>query len=103
MTARFASVEDAVQALSDPGSPAWGDAFAYLSCQPETASLMIETFRETLEELGIPPTGIDAGTGEPAYALADIARAMGVPERDMEQTVAAAAGAPDERMRPCLR
>ena len=95
MTTPFASVEDAFQALGDPGSPAWGAAFAYLSSQPETATLMIETFRETLEELGIPPTGTDPATGEPAYALADIARAMGVPERDLGQAVAAAPGAPD--------
>ena len=56
---------------------------------------MIETFRETLEELGIPPTGTDPATGEPAYALADIARAMGVPERDLGQAVAAVPGASD--------
>jgi hypothetical protein len=56
---------------------------------------MIETFRETLEELGIPPTGTDPVTGEPAYALADIARAMGVSERDLGQAVAAAPGPSD--------
>ncbi len=95
MTTPIASVEDAFQALGDPGNPAWGAAFAYLSAQPDTATLMIETFRETLEELGIPPTGTDPATGKPAYALADIARAMGVSERDSGQAVAAVPGPPD--------
>lgn len=48
---------------------------------------MIETFRETLEQMGIPPTGTDPITGEPSYGLRDIARALGMPEADLDSAV----------------
>jgi hypothetical protein len=48
---------------------------------------MIETFRETLEQMGVAPSGTDPVTGEPAYGLREIAQAMGVPEADLDAAV----------------
>ncbi len=89
MSSEFHSVEAAFQALADPGHPAWGAAFAYLAARPETAALMLETFRETLEQMGLPPSGRDPVTGEPMYELNDIAQAMGIPATDLDQALAA--------------
>ena len=77
-------VEQAFVALADPSNPAWGEAFRFLSGHPDTAEMMIETFTETLEQMGVEPTGTDPATGWPAYALADIAHAMGLPEADLD-------------------
>lgn len=74
-------------ALSDPSSLAWGDAFRFLSSHPETARVMLETFQETLEQMGVSPSGTDPDTGAPAYSLNDVARAMGVPAADMDEAV----------------
>ena len=80
----FATIEAAFAALADPSSANWGAAFAFLAARPETAALMIETFREPLEEMGVAPSGIDPVTGEPAYGLREIAQAMGVSEADLD-------------------
>ena len=74
-------------ALAIPGTPEWGAAFGYLSRHPDTAEMMLETFRETLEQMGIAPTGTDPQTGEPAYNLEDVARAMGVSEGELDASV----------------
>jgi len=87
MSREFASVEEALVALATPGAPDWGAAFGYLARHPETAEMMVETFRETLAQMGIAPTGTDPQTGEPAYSLEDIARAMGMPEEDLDMAV----------------
>lgn len=87
----FDSIEAAFATLADPDNPAWADAFSYLAQQPETGQLMIETFRETLEQMGIEPTSKDPASGEPAYSLADIARAMGVPPEELEIAMETAA------------
>jgi hypothetical protein len=84
MTQAFASVDEAFMALADPTNPAWGAAFAFLASHPETASTLIETFRETLAELGVESTGTDPATGEPVFDLKAVARAMGLPESDLE-------------------
>lgn len=83
----FATIEAAFATLADPLDPNWGSAFALLAARPETADLMIETFRETLEQMGVAPTGTDPATGQPSFALADIARALGVPEADLDSAV----------------
>ena len=87
MTTRFDALEEALVALADPSSPNWGDAFRFLADQPETERLMLETFGETLEQMGVRPTGADPVTGAPAYSLSDVARAMGVPEADLDAAV----------------
>jgi hypothetical protein len=84
MTHSFSSVEEAFITLGNPSDPAWGAAFAYLSAHAETAELMLETFRETLEVMGVEPSGTDPATGEPSYGLRDIARTMGVPESELD-------------------
>jgi hypothetical protein len=45
---------------------------------------MLETFAETLAEMGVVPSGVDAATGEPAYSLDDVARALGVPGAELD-------------------
>lgn len=92
MTTSFDSVEAAFTTLSDPTDPAWAEAFGFLARQPETAQLMIETFRETLEQMGVEPSGTDPAMGGPAYNLADIAKAMGIPPGELE--IAVSDGAP---------
>ena len=49
--------------------------------------MMIETFTETLEQVGLEPTGTDFATARPACALADVERAMGVPQADLDDVV----------------
>jgi hypothetical protein len=95
METTFASPEEALAALSNPQDPAWGAAFAYLAGHPDTAALMIETFRDTLEQLGVEPSGNDPATGVPAFSLADVARAMGIPPEQLEQAVDHAAPDPE--------
>jgi hypothetical protein len=87
MTTTFDSIEAAFTALSDPSRPDWGDAFRFLAAHPETAQLMLETFQETLEQMGVEPSGTDPVTGAPAYNLADVARAMGIPQADLDAAV----------------
>jgi hypothetical protein len=48
---------------------------------------MIETFQETLQQMGVEPTGADPTTGEPQFILANIARAMGVREKELDASV----------------
>jgi hypothetical protein len=96
MAKPFSSIEEAFAALANPGDPRWGAAFAFLSAHPDTASLMVESFRETLEQVGIAPTGTDPDTGEPSFGLRDIARALGVPEADLDAAATAGTRAPDE-------
>lgn len=96
MTDTFDSPEQAFLSLSDPSSPDWLAAFAYLSQHPDTAELMLETFRETLEQMGIEPSGTDAATGEPAFTLRDVARAMGLPETDLDLAMEEARQDPDD-------
>jgi len=87
VTDPFRTVEDAFRALADPSSPVWADAFGFLSEHPETAQFMLDTFRETLQQMGVEPSGTDPVTGEPGYGLADVARAMGVPEAELDAAV----------------
>ncbi len=90
MSETFHSFDEAFAALADPASPRWVAAFAYLSSRPETAALILETFCETLEHMGVAPSGLDPATGEPAYAVTDVAEAMGVPLADLEAASQAA-------------
>ena len=83
----FDSIEAALMALSNPSDPDWGDAFRWLSSNPETAALMQEVFRETLEQMGIEPSETDPLSGEPSYSLADIARALGASEAELDLAV----------------
>jgi hypothetical protein len=87
MTEPFDSIEAALMALSNPGSPDWGDAFRWLSSHPDTAALMQDVFRETLEQMGIEPSEIDPVSGEPSYSLADVARALGASEDELDLAV----------------
>jgi hypothetical protein len=87
MTNSFETLEEAFIALSDPSNPAWADAFRFLSGHPDTAQLMLATFRETLEQMGVEPSGTDPVTGEPGYRLEDVVRAMGVSEADMDVAI----------------
>ena len=97
MVKPFSSLDEAFAALANPSDPRWGSAFAYLSAHPETASLMLETFRETLEQLGVAPSGVDPITGEPSFGLREIAQALGVPEADLDAAVTRAKGGDPER------
>jgi len=83
----FDTIDEAFLALADPTSPAWGNAFRMLASNPATAGLMPDTFRETLEQMGVAPSGADPETGEPAFSLNDVARVMGVPEASLEIAV----------------
>ena len=87
MTETFESPESALMALSDPASPDWLSAFAYLSQHPQTSQLMMEIFRETLEQMGIEPSGTDPVSGEPSFTLRDVARAMGLPETELDLAI----------------
>jgi len=89
MSNRFDSPQDAFMVLAGPSNPGWGRAFRFLSSYPETAELMLETFRETLEQVGVSPSGVDLETGAPAYGLADVASAMGIPEEGLDEAVRA--------------
>jgi hypothetical protein len=88
MSGGFESVQEAVGVLADPEDPRWGEAFAYLSAHPDTAQLMLETFRDTLAEMGAEAGGVDPLTGEPLYAPGDVASALGIPEVDLDPAVA---------------
>jgi hypothetical protein len=81
------SIEDALLVLADPTHASWSQAFRFLCDHPETATIMLDTFRDTLAEMGIEPSGTDPSTGEPSYALNDVARAMGIAESDLEAAV----------------
>lgn len=83
MTKTFESVEEAFLALSNPGDPDWMAAFSLLSAHPETSRMMLETFEDTLTDMGVEPGGVDPATGEPVYTLADIAKALGIPEAEL--------------------
>ena len=87
MTQSFDSIEAALMTLANPGSPGWGDAFAWLSSHPQTAALMQEVFRETLEQMGVTPSETDPLSGEPSYSLADVARALGASEAELDLAV----------------
>ena len=87
------AIQKAFMTLSDRSDPGWGETFRFLASQPETAELMLETFRETPEARGVEPAGRDPASGEPAYSLSDVARAMGVPERDLDPSVRGDKGA----------
>jgi hypothetical protein len=89
MAADFVSVDQAFAALADPSSPAWGEAFGFLVSHPDTAAMMLETFSETLAQMGVEPSGTDPQTGGPAYQLRDVARAMGIPEADLDTAIEA--------------
>jgi hypothetical protein len=84
MRSTFASVEDALLTLSNPEDPQWAAAFSFLASHPDTAELILETFRDTLEEMGAEAGRVDPLTGEPVYSLADVARALGIPESALE-------------------
>lgn len=80
----FDTLDQAIEALADPMDPNWGAAFGLLSGHPGTAQFMLETFAETLAEMGVAPSGVDPATGEPAYSLDDVARALGVPGSELD-------------------
>jgi hypothetical protein len=90
VSTKFDSVEAAFMTLADPRSPDWAEAFSFLSRHPRTAQMMIETFSETLQHMGVEPTDRDPVTGEPSFGLADVARAMGVSPEDLALSVDAA-------------
>jgi len=92
MNVPFASVEDALGVLADPSDPRWLAAFAWLSRHPETASMILETFRETLEEMGAQPSGVDPRSGEPVFSVEDVARALGISGSDLERAADLAGG-----------
>ena len=50
---------------------------------------MLETFQDTLKEMGVEPGGMDPKTGEAAYTITDIARALGIPEADLNTAMGA--------------
>ena len=83
----FDSIEEAFLALADPSRPDWADAFCFLSNHPETTELMLESFQETLTQMGVAPSGTDPVTGMPAYSLADVAHAMGISQADLDAAV----------------
>jgi hypothetical protein len=84
MSNPFETMEQAIAALADPTDPNWGGAFGLLAGHPGTAQFMLETFAETLAEMGVVPSGVDAASGEPAYSLDDVARALGVPGAELD-------------------
>ncbi len=84
MSHTFENLEQAIAALADPSDPNWGGAFGLLAGHPGTAQYMLETFAETLAEIGVMPSGVDPVTGEPAYSLDDVARALGVPGTELD-------------------
>ena len=84
MSTPFDSVEAAMMVLSNPDDSAWGEAFAFLIRHPDTSQLMMENFRDTLEQMGVEPSGQDPVTGEPSYSLQDVARAMGIPPDELD-------------------
>jgi len=69
MSMPFENIEDAFMALADPSNPAWAEAFGFLSSHPDTAETMLETFKETLAQMGVEPSGTDPVTGEAAYVF----------------------------------
>ncbi len=84
MSGLIETVEDALIVLADPANPSWADAFRFLSGHPDTARFVLETFQETLEQMGVKPSGTDPVTSEPRYRLEDVAGALGVPESDLD-------------------
>jgi hypothetical protein len=44
---------------------------------------MLETFRETLAQMTVEPSGADPVTGESGFRLEDVACATGVPQADL--------------------
>jgi hypothetical protein len=85
MTHNPIAFEDALEVIAEPADPRWLAAFALLSRHPETAGMVQEAFRETLEEMGVPPSGVDRRTGEPVFGLGTVARTLGVPEEALER------------------
>jgi len=84
MSNPFETIDQAIAALADPADPNWGAVFGLLADHPGTAQFMLETFAETLAEMNMVPSGIDPATGEPAYSLDDVARALGVPGAELD-------------------
>ena len=84
MTSPIETPDQALAALANPGDPNWGAAFALLAGQPETAAVMLDVFAETMELMGVTPSGIDPASGEPTYSLEDVARALGVPAAELD-------------------
>ena len=83
MAKTFESVGEAFLALSNTEDPDWMAAFSFFSAHPETSRLMLETFEDTLTDMGVEPGGMDPTTGEPIYTLADVAKALGIPEEEL--------------------
>jgi hypothetical protein len=80
----FESADEALSVLSDRSDPLWGEAFQFLLDHPRTAELMRESFRATLAQLGVDPSGVDPDTGEPIYGLREVAGTLGMSEADLE-------------------
>lgn len=85
MSSPSLSLEDALAVLGNPEDPRWLQAFSVLARHPETAAAIQATFRETMEEMGLRPSGVDPASGEPVYNADDIARALGIPEGELER------------------
>jgi len=80
----IASLEQALAVLSDPSDARWGEAFRFLALHPEAGPVVLEALGETLDQLGVEPSGTDPATGEPVYRLEDVARAVGLPESALD-------------------
>jgi hypothetical protein len=81
------TIEDALLALADPTDPSWSLVFRFLCDHPDTAAIMLDTFRDTLAERGADPSGSDPQTGEPAYALGDVAPALGIAQANLDSAM----------------
>ncbi len=83
MNRSFDNIEAAFEVLSNPGSPQWAQAFAFLFTHPDTSEMMLETFQETLRDMGAEATGTDPVSGEPVYTLVDASKALGIAETEL--------------------
>jgi hypothetical protein len=81
------SIEEAVAALADPSNPGWSEAFGFLASHPASAALVLDAFQATLAQMGVEPSGADPASGEPRYSPSDVARAMGVPESELDASI----------------
>ena len=84
MNKTFDSPEEAFAALANPGSPEWAHAFTFLFEHPDTYEVMLETFQDTLADMGAEPSGVDPDSGEPVYTLSDVSKALGIAETDLD-------------------
>ena len=48
--------------------------------------MMLEVFGETLPQFGVEPFAVDTTTGSPVYRVEDIARAIGIPLAELNDS-----------------